>query len=87
MTERIPFHGLIHDVININDARDACETGCGLVLRMDGYTVAATSCLACISGEVEYRRSRAASDMAKQLGPETASRYLDVLKKSRLRLP
>lgn len=55
---RVVFRGLIHDVLSYQALTDGVETGCGFVLPSKGkVTYEPTSCLACISGNMDFDRT------------------------------
>lgn len=84
MIERhIIFRDLIHDILHDEEKTDGVETGCGVVLRAkpEVITYEPTSCLVCISGNVDYERTLAALQLMKNHGVTLSEAAIEGLRK------
>ena len=66
---RIEFRGLVHDVLHYQEKTDGAETGCGYILPSKGkVSYEPTSCLTCISGNMDFDRTLKALQAIKNNG-------------------
>lgn len=77
---RISHRELVHDVLHYQEATDGAETGCGLILpSKNKVTYEPTSCLTCISGNVDFDRTLKALQLMKTHGIALDQQKLDEL--------
>lgn len=81
---RIRWNNLVHDVTDDHPKTDGIETGCGVVLQAkpELITEDATSCLTCISDNVNFERMLDSMKFIREagaMGTAMANAFVDTL--------
>lgn len=79
---RVEFRGLVHDVLHYEEKTDGVETGCGFILPSENkISYEPTSCLTCISGNMDFDRVLKALQAMKNYGVVLDEAAMEVYRK------